>query len=373
MNLIDIINKANQVVTIIQAVILFPLGLLIPIFHICWCAYLINDIFRSIKSAERQSHPDDSAFREKYEIQAKKGKLLLVILLLELVAALSYELGFSYPYLSHLVPNLDASGLRINSTCLNQETGYQIETSELQYPEVGFFLSSGRAGIIIAMAVGSSMLRFITNIYDENELKYSDGKYTLLIFIILSILIVILGSIPQVQMLSHLIVIIAYGILLKLLAGQLASLLTALKRREQDLEHNYVTKKKIIMERNERKKFTFFSRYLFIGLIVLYISEVVNSFECVIQLFLSNGNCFFPTLYGIHFQPLLSNSQLARFNLFLALLSMIQKLTVIIGINLTYFPYIVYTILIVIAALRNRAYQNSRSLRFKIHSRNTEI
>ena len=159
-------------VFLIMYTIVVVLLVLYSFFFVCWETYLVLDCRKSNRSAARIESleeilsPESAVIVKNYRFNAKKDKILIILILTEALAFFSNILAYSYHLIDYFNHDLHWTGLPFNSTCIQGALEYKIWIDELRYPNVGFLHSFIRATFLIVLGLFDYLLKFISNTYD---------------------------------------------------------------------------------------------------------------------------------------------------------------------------------------------------------------
>ena len=102
------------------------------ILVVCWETYLIRDCRKSNRSAARIESleeilsPGSVVIVKNYRFNAKKDKILIILILTEALAFFSNILAYSYHLIDYFNHDLHWTGLPFNSTCIQGALEYKI-------------------------------------------------------------------------------------------------------------------------------------------------------------------------------------------------------------------------------------------------------
>ena len=368
-------NISNKLLFVNLAVFFVICGFL----YLGWCVYLFREYWKSVRFARRIESQEDSLCAESrvlamnYRVNAKRNKFLILLLLTELIATISYTLAFCYQFFMSAYPSWKTSGLDFNSNCTQDAFKNKIWVDELRYPIVGFLVNFGRAMYLVALGIIDSLLKFITNTYVTQSWRFTRMYVSLICAGIISVFLVIIGTIPYTNIISNFLNIFALLVFLSLLSRRMSFLSNkALKWREQDMLFN-ASGSLIREQKNKKRRFQMLSRTFFYGLVILFCTEVIISLESVIELYLYFGKCVFPVLYNFNYTPPITEAQIPQFHLALMVISVIEQILVISAMYILFLPYIVCTIVAGVGAFLKQWRQNSSTFHFSGNAGNSEI
>ena len=363
-------DKIDFIISFIMYTIVVVLLVLYSFTLVCWATYLIRDYRKSngtatrIESLEETLSPESAVIVKNYRFNAKKDKLLIMLIFAESFSILSVFLAFSYHLIDYFNHDLHWTGLPFNSTCIQEALEYKIWVDQLRYPIVGFLLNFGRAMGLIAIGIGDSLFKMITNTYVTPIWQYKRGYLSVKISIFFSVLLVIFGTIPQTSIINNFVSLFAFFVLLRLVSKHLSFLSDkALEWREQDMLNN-VRKHDLLVQRSRKKRFIFFSSFLFYGLALIFIIELLIALECVSELFLYYGKCIFPVLYGFPYTPPITHEQMPQFHLALVIISIIEKIILLFAMGVFLIPCLIFTVVNGVREIMVQRRNNKRSFRF---------
>ena len=343
------------------------------IYHLCntcWCVYLIRGHRKSIRnviSTEPNTLTSESVSRN-LRFNATKDKLLIVLILTEPLVSISYTLGYSYHFIKRVYPGVNLVGLEFNLTCIHEgfEESSKNWIDELHYPIVGFLFSLGRAMALLTLGISDTLLKFIANTYVTKCWRFKRVYRSLFYAIVISVLLIILGTIPYTNTLSRFLAVFSLFAYLKMLSKRLSFMSrTVLSQREQDMQYevNVVEMQK---QKRMKRRFTTFSSITYYGLVMYSCMELIATLESVIELFLYFGHCIFPVLYHIPYYPLITHEQLPIFNLALLVISYLERFLCFIGTSFALVPYFMCTIIIALRGIVEQRRRNSHTYRFRV-------
>ena len=362
-------------ISLVMSTIVFVLLLLYSFFLVCWVTYLIRDCRKSNRSASRIESleeilsPESVVIVKNYRFNAKKDMLLIMLIFAESLSILSVSLAFSYHLIDYFNHDLHWTGLPFNSTCIQEALEYKIWVDELRYPIVGFLVNFGRAMCLIAIGIGDSLFKMITNTYVTQSWQYKRVYLSVHFAVFFSVLLVIFGTIPQTSIINNFVSLFAFFVLVRLVSKHLSFLSNkALEWREQDMLNN-VREHDLLVQRAMKKRFIFFSSLLFYCLALIFIIELLIALECVSELFLYYGKCIFPVLYGIPYTPLITHEQMPQFHLALVIISIIEKILCLFAMSVFLIPCFVFTVVNGVREIMEQRRNNKRSFRFPGNAR----
>ena len=366
----------DSIISLTMSTIVVVLFVLYSFSLVCWVTYLVLDCRKSNRSASRIESleeilsPESAVIVKNYRFNAKKDKILIILILTEGLAFFSNILAYSYHLIDYFNHDLHWTGLPFNSTCIQGALEYKIWVDELRYPIVGFLLSCSRATSLIVMGLFDYLLKFISNTYVTRSWQYKRIHNSVIYALILSFSLVLFGTIPYTNVFSHFLIIAASIVYLRFISKHLSFLSDkALVWREQDMQYN-VRSSFIRRERLRKRRFIFFSNMVYYGAVVVLTMETFETLESVVELFLYYGKCIFPVLYGIPYTPPISDEQLPQFHMALVIISCIEYICTTFGVILIFLPPLVFSFAFFINALNNARKQRLLTYRFSgnVHS-----
>ena len=365
----------DSITSLIMSTIVVVLLVLYSFFLVCWITYLIRDCRKSNRSASRIESleeilsPESAVIVKNYRFNAKKDKLLIMLIFAEYLSILSISLAFSYHLIDYFNHDPHWTGLPFNSTCIRDALEHKIWVDQLRYPIVGFLLNFGRGMCLIAIGIMDSLFKIIANTYVTQSWQYKRVYLSVNFAVFFSVLLVIFGTIPQTSIITNFVSLFAFFVLLRLVSKHLSFLSNqALEWREQDMLNN-VRKHDLLVQRARKKRFVFFSSLLFYGLALIFIIELLIALECVAELFLYFGKCIFPVLYGIAYTPPITHEQMPRFHLALVIISIIEQILFFFAISVFLIPFFVFTVVNGVREIMVQRRNNKRSFRFPGNAR----
>ena len=349
------VNNLDKFVSITEAVLLIPLGAIGLLLQLGWTIHVGMNIKRSYNSRRRIRDRDECDLYSQSQTKdcnnkITQGKLLLTLLVLEFVVCICYWLGYSFPQIAHVYPSLKKISIPYNLTCISEVNQEREWIYELQYPPTLLFLSLARSNTILTFGVALSLFKFLSNTFVTKIWKYSKIYRPIKYTVVLSTIIFILGLIPQINLLSRLITLIAFIVLLRQIWRHAVFFSKAMEWRKQDLYHN--NELYLLQQHQKYSKYFYFTiRWLSIASLVIFLTELVQFVEIVFGLSLYYGQCIFPHLYGVRYTSVLTQEQIPILRIFMVLFGIIEKLLTISGTVLYAWPYMYVTLVLVI---RNR-------------------
>eukprot|EP00800_Vazella_pourtalesii_P010015 TRINITY_DN25163_c0_g1_i1.p1 TRINITY_DN25163_c0_g1~~TRINITY_DN25163_c0_g1_i1.p1 ORF type:complete len:382 (-),score=40.45 TRINITY_DN25163_c0_g1_i1:113-1258(-) len=349
------VNNLDKFVSITEAVLLIPLGAIGLLLQLGWTIHVGMNIKRSYNSRRRIRDRDECDLYSQSQTKdcnnkITQGKLLLTLLVLEFVVCICYWLGYSFPQIAHVYPSLKKISIPYNLTCISEVNQEREWIYELQYPPTLLFLSLARSNTILTFGVALSLFKFLSNTFVTKIWKYSKIYRPIKYTVVLSTIIFILGLIPQINLLSRLITLIAFIVLLRQIWRHAVFFSKAMEWRKQDLYHN--NELYLLQQHQKYSKYFYFTiRWLSIAILVIFLTELVQFVEIVFGLSLYYGQCIFPHLYGVRYTSVLTQEQIPILRIFMVLFGIIEKLLTISGTVLYAWPYMYVTLVLVI---RNR-------------------
>lgn len=349
------VNNLDKFVSITEAVLLIPLGAIGLLLQLGWTIHVGMNIKRSYNSRRRIRDRDECDLYSQSQTKdcnnkITQGKLLLTLLVLEFVVCICYWLGYSFPQIAHVYPSLKKISIPYNLTCISEVNQEREWIYELQYPPTLLFLSLARSNTILTFGVALSLFKFLSNTFVTKIWKYSKIYRPIKYTVVLSTIIFILGLIPQINLLSRLITLIAFIVLLRQIWRHAVFFSKAMEWRKQDLYHN--NELYLLQQHQKYSKYFYFTiRWLSIAILVIFLTELVQFVEIVFGLSLYYGQCIFPHLYGVKYTSVLTQEQIPILRIFMVLFGIIEKLLTISGTVLYAWPYMYVTLVLVI---RNR-------------------
>ena len=338
--------------------------------YLCWFVYLFRDYRKSVRFARRIESQDGILSSESnvlainLRVTAKRNKFLIFLSLTELIAFISYTLGSCYHLPLEHSSLLKQTGLNISSNCTRGAFIHKIWVDELTYPIIGFLVNFGRGMYLVALGIVDSLLKFIANTYVTQSWQYRRMYNSVICAGIISVFLVILGTLPYTNIFSTFLNIFALGAFLTLLSRRLSFLSDkALNWREQDMLFN-VRRSLIQVQKKKKRRFKMLSRNFFFALIILFCMEILISLESVVELYLYFGKCFFPVLFNIEYNPPITDEQLPDFHTALLIISAIEVFFVVFAMYILFLPFIVFTIVAGVGEFFKQWRQNSNPLRF---------
>ena len=155
---------------------------------------------------------------------AKRDKILIILILTEGLAFFSNILAYSYYLIDYFKHDLHWTGLPFNSTCIQEALEYKIWVDELRYPIVGFLLSFSRATSLIVLGLFDYLLKFFSNTYVTRSWQYKRIHNSVIYALILSFFFVLFGTIPYTNLFSHFLIIAASIVYLRFISKHLSFL-----------------------------------------------------------------------------------------------------------------------------------------------------
>ena len=368
-------DTIDSIITPIIYIIVVVLLVLYSFFLVCWVTYLIRDCRKSNRSASRIESleeilsPESAVIVKNYRFNAKKDKLLIMLIFAEFLSILSISLAFSYHLIDYFIHDLHWTGLPFNSTCIQEAWEHKIWIDQLRYPIVGFLLNFSRGMYLIGIGIGDSLLKIITNTYVTQSWQYKRVNLAVKISVFFSVLLVIFGTIPQTSIINNFVSLFAFFVLLRLVSKHLSFLSDkALEWREQDMLNN-VRKHDLLVQRARKNRFIFFSSLLSYGLVLIFFVELLVALECLSELFLYYGKCIFPALYGITYTPPITHEQMPQFHLALVIISIVEKILFLFALSVFLIPCFVFTVVNGVREIMVQRRNNKRSFRFPGNAR----
>ena len=363
-------DTIHSIISLTMSTIVIVLLILYSFSLVCWATYLVLDCRKSNRSASRIESleevlsPESVVIVKNYRFNAKKDKLLIMMIFAETLSILSVFLAFSYHLIDYFNHDLHWTGLPFNSTCIQEALEYKIWVDELRYPIVGFLLSFSRATFLIFLGLFDYLLKFISNTYVTRSWQYKRIHNSVICALILSFFFVLFGTIPYTNVFSNFLIMAASIVYLRFISKHLSFLSDkALVWREQDMQYN-VRSSFIRRERLRKRRFIFFSNMLYYGAVVVLTMEIFIALESVVDLFLYYGKCIFPVLYGIPYTPPISDEQLPQFHMALVIISCIEYICSTFGVILILLPPLVFSFAFFINALNDARKQRLLTYRF---------
>ena len=125
-------NTIISTISLIMSTIVVVLLILYSFFLVCWVTYLVRDCRKSNRSASRIESleeilsPESAVNVKNYRFNAKKDKILIILILTEALEFFSNILAYSYHLIDYFNHDLHWTGLPFNSTCIHGTLEYKI-------------------------------------------------------------------------------------------------------------------------------------------------------------------------------------------------------------------------------------------------------
>ena len=289
---------------------------------------------------------------------------MIILILTESLTIVCYLLGYSYHLIDYVNHNLHWTGLPFNSTCILDALEYKIWVDEIRYPIIGFLLSFSRATFLVCLGVFDYLLKLITNTYVTKSWQFKRIHISMIYVFIISLFLVVFGTIPYTNILSHFIAIFITIVYLRIIYKHLSFLSNnALVWREQDMLYN-VGRSVIVKQRIRKRRFVLFSRILSCAIMTILFIKLMITIESVFELFLYYDKCIFPVLYGFSYLPLISDEQLPKFHIALVVISCIEKIFITFGVIVFFVPPLLFTCIFCINAVLEERKKRLLTYRF---------
>ena len=344
------VSELNSYISIAEAIALITMGFLGIVLQIGWGIYVVNKMKLAYKTRRRLNYSDynySNSRAESVDCDNKilQGKYLMTMLILELFSCVCYWLAYLYPALDRVIPGIRKTSLPYNFTCISTVVENKIWIAELQYMPTALFLSLAKSCLILTMGVATNFLKFIYNTYVAETWKIKINR-PIRFTAVLSLIIFLLGVVPQLILLSHAVFLIAFPFCFFKLMKNGRLLMKAMKWREDDLFHeNEILLLKLHRKRN--KYFSLTMKCIAIALLLYFLPEVLQFVEMLLSILLYYGKCFFPVLYHFNYPGLLTDEQLPILKIIIISFGSVEKLLVTIGSGVYTLPYIIITSILI--------------------------
>ena len=348
-------HNLEEFVSITEMVLLIPVCTIGLLLQLGWSIHVAMNIKRNSNIKRRIRDRDEcdvysQSQTEDCNNKITQGKLMLTLLVIEFVLSICYWLGYSFPQVAHVFPSLKKISMPFNVTCISEVNDDREWIYELQYTPTSIFLSLARSNTILNFGVALSLFKFLSNTFVTKIWKYSKIYRPIKYTAVLSAIIFILGVIPQLNIMSRLITLIAFLVLLLRIWKHAKFFRIVMEWRRQDLSHNNEI---YLLKQHEKysKYFNFTMRWICIAILLFFLTELVQFIEIVSGLSLYYGQCIFPYLYHVKYTSPLTQEQIPILKIFMVIFGIIEKLLVTSGVVLYTCPYVYVTLILVV---RNR-------------------
>ena len=121
----------TRIFLIMYTIVVVLLGVY-SFFLVCWVTYLIRDCRESNRSASRIESLEEilssvsAVIVKNYRFNAKRDKILIILILAEALTFFSNILAYSYHLSDYFNHDLHWTGLPFNSTCIQGALEYKI-------------------------------------------------------------------------------------------------------------------------------------------------------------------------------------------------------------------------------------------------------
>ena len=347
-DIMEVSLEINKYFSLVTDVIIIALVLIAILLHVGWTTVVVSNLRKQFTKRRRIKNEDSIEDMLECATKITHGKFLLVILTLEFIVGISYLIGSLYPKLYHISPIFNTLALPLNTTCITT-----MERPQLQYPVTGVSFSLARSAMIFGMGVAISFLRFISNSFVDETFKYKKIYRPLKYSLLVAIVIFIVGIAPQSLMLSMTLEVLVFPILCFQMIKHTIFLKMVVRFRRQDLYHNseeYLLK----LHDRQNKYFMISIKCFIVALVFAFLTETLITIEMLFSLILYYGKCFFPLLYDIQYEGMISEDQLPTLNTVLFVFSILEISFSIIALVVFLLPYLILTILLCVRDWRVR-------------------
>ena len=343
----------HEYFSLVTDVIIIAISLIAILLQVGWTTVVVSNLRK--KYARRRRIKNEGSIKDMLECATKitHGKFLLVILTLEFIAGISYLIGNFYPKLYRISPIFNTLALPFNTTCITTMETQTAWVQQLQYPVTLVSFTVARSAMVFVIGIAISFFRFISNSFVDEAFKYKKIYRPLKYSLLVTIFIFIIGITPQLLILSRALEVLAFPILYFHMIKHIIFLKMAVRWRREDLYHNseeYLLK----LHDKQNKYFMITIKCFVVMLVFVFLAETLITIEMFFSLILYYGKCFFPLLYDIQYEGIISADQLPTLNTVIFVFSILERSFAIIAIVVFLPPYLILTILLCVRDWRIR-------------------
>ena len=349
----EVSSEFHEYISLVADVIKIAIGLIAILLQAGWTTVVVSNLRKQYTKRRRIKNEGNIEDMLECATKITHGKFLLVILTLEFIAGISYLIGNFYPKLYRISPIFNTLALPFNTTCITTMETQSAWVQQLQYPVTAVSFSLARSAMIFGMGVAISFSRFISNSFVDETFKYKKIYRPLKYSLLVAIVIFIIGIAPQSLILGKTLEVLVFPILCFQMIKHTIFLKMAVRFRREDLYHNdekYLLK----LHDKQNKYFMIMIKCFIVALVFIFLAETLITIEMLFSLILYYGKCFFPLLYDIQYEGIISEDQLPTLNTVLFVFSIFERSFSIIALVVFLLPYLILTILLCVRDWRVR-------------------